>query len=170
MSQAIRSIVLAAGVALFALSAQAQEFKVGVVDTARILRESAPAKTATTRLEAEFAKREKELAKEGASFKEAVEKFEKEMPTLAESARNAREKQLLTQNNELERKSRTYQDDLGSRRSEELQAVLDKSMKVVKQLTDTGKYDLILHTDSAVYFNPKYDITDQVIKGLNAAK
>ena len=138
MSQTIRSIVLAAGVALLALSAQAQEFKVGVVDTERILRESAPAKTATTRLEAEFAKREKDLAKDGSSLKEAIEKFQKEVPTMAEATR------------------------------EELQAVQDKSMKIIKQLADAGKYDLILQ--EAVYFNPKYDITDQVIKGLNAAK
>ena len=168
MSQAIRSIVLAAGVALFALSAQAQEFKVGVVDTERILRESAPAKTATTRLEAEFAKREKELAKDGGSLKEAIEKFQKEAPTMAEASRGNREKQLAEQDREFQRKRREFQDDLGSRRSEELQAVQDKSMKVIKQLADAGKYDLILQ--EAVYFNPKYDITDQVIKGLNAAK
>ena len=168
MSQTIRSIVLAAGVALFALSAQAQEFKVGVVDTERILRESAPAKTATTRLEAEFAKREKELAKDGGSLKEAIEKFQKEAPTMAEATRGNREKQLAEQDREFQRKRREFQDDLGSRRSEELQAVQDKSMKVIKQLADAGKYDLILQ--EAVYFNPKYDITDQVIKGLNAAK
>ena len=168
MSQAFRSIVLAAGVALFALSAQAQEFKVGVVDTERILRESAPAKTATTRLEAEFAKREKELAKDGGSLKEAIEKFQKEAPTMAEATRGNREKQLAEQDREFQRKRREFQDDLGSRRSEELQAVQDKSMKVIKQLADAGKYDLILQ--EAVYFNPKYDITDQVIKGLNAAK
>ena len=168
MSQAFRSIVLAAGVALFALSAQAQEFKVGVVDTERILRESAPAKTATTSLEAEFAKREKDLAKDGSSLKEAIEKFQKEAPTMAEATRNTREKQLAEQDREFQRKRREFQDDLGSRRSEELQAVQDKSMKVIKQLADAGKYDLILQ--EAVYFNPKYDITDQVIKGLNAAK
>ncbi len=168
MSQAIRSIVLAAGVALFALSAQAQEFKVGVVDTERILRESAPAKTATTRLETEFAKREKELAKDGGSLKEAIEKFQKEAPTMGEASRGNREKQLAEQDREFQRKRREFQDDLGSRRSEELQAVQDKSMKVIKQLADAGKYDLILQ--EAVYFNPKYDITDQVIKGLNAAK
>lgn len=168
MSQTIRSIVLAAGVALFALSAQAQEFKVGVVDTERILRESAPAKTATTRLEAEFAKREKDLAKDGSSLKEAIEKFQKEAPTMAEATRGNREKQLAEQDREFQRKRREFQDDLGSRRSEELQAVQDKSMKIIKQLADAGKYDLILQ--EAVYFNPKYDITDQVIKGLNAAK
>ena len=87
---------------------------------------------------------------------------------MAEATRNTREKQLGEQDREFQRKRREFQDDLGSRRSEELQAVQDKSMKVIKQLADTGKYDLILQ--EAVYFNPKYDITDQVIKGLNAAK
>jgi outer membrane protein len=38
----------------------------------------------------------------------------------------------------------------------------------VKQVAEAEKYDVVLQ--EAVYINPKYDITDKVIKALNAAK
>jgi len=38
---------------------------------------------------------------------------------------------------------------------------------VVKQVADSEKYDLILQ--EAVYVNPKHDITDKVIRALNAS-
>ena len=37
---------------------------------------------------------------------------------------------------------------------------------MVKQVAEAEKYDLILQ--EAVYINPKHDITDKVIKALNA--
>jgi outer membrane protein len=43
----------------------------------------------------------------------------------------------------------------------------DRINKVVKQLAEQEKYDIIV--DQAVYISPKHDITDKVIKALNAA-
>ena len=68
---------------------------------------------------------------------------------------------------EFQRKRREFQEDLNARKNEELQQVLERANKVVKQLAETEKYDLILQ--EAVYVNPKHDITDKVLKILNAA-
>ncbi|MDP2034755.1 MAG: OmpH family outer membrane protein, partial [Polaromonas sp.] len=51
---------------------------------------------------------------------------------------------------------------------EELQQVIERANKVVKTVAETEKYDLVLQ--EAVYANPKHDITDKVIRALNAAK
>ena len=90
------------------------------------------------------------------------------MPTLAESQRIARQKQLGEQDREFQRKRRDLQDELNARKSEELQAVLAVLNRVIKQIAENEKYDLILQ--EAVYFNPKHDITDKVLKVMNAAK
>ena len=42
----------------------------------------------------------------------------------------------------------------------------DEATKAIKQLSETEKYDLVVQ--EAVYFNPKIDITDKIIKILNA--
>lgn len=146
-------------------NAQAEDFRVGFVNTDRIFRETTTAKAAQVKLEQEFSRREKELNDLGNNLKTASEKFEREAPTIPESQRVTRQKQLVDQDREFQRKRREFQEDLNARKSEELQQVLERANRVVKQVAEAEKYDLVLQ--EAVYINPKHDITDKVIKALN---
>ena len=148
--------------------AQAQDFKMGFVNTERIFREAASAKQAQAKLEQEFSRREKELVDAGNALKAASEKLEREAPTLSESQRNARQKQLVEQDRDFQRKRREFQEDLNARKNEEQQVVVERANRAVKQVAESEKYDVIFQ--EAVYINPKHDITDKVIKALNAAK
>jgi len=159
---------LALVLGLLALGAQADEFKVGFVNTDRIFREANTAKAAQAKLEQEFARREKELNDMGTALKNASDKFEREAPTLSESQRLQRQKQLVDQDRDFQRKRREFQEDLNARKNEELQQVLERANRVVKQVAEAEKYDVVLQ--EAVYINPRHDITDKVIKALNAAK
>jgi outer membrane protein len=161
------SLALLLGSLAIAAPAQAQEFKAGFVNTDRIFREANTAKAAQTKLEQEFSRREKELLDMGNTLKTASEKFEREAPTMAESQRTTRQRQLVDQDREFQRKRREFQEDLTARKNEELSQVLERANKVVKQVAEAEKYDVILQ--EAVYINPKHDITDKVIKALNAS-
>ena len=166
LSRHIPLVVLLGSLAA-AVPAQAQEFRAGFVNTDRIFREANTAKAAQAKLEQEFSRREKELVDLGNSLKSATEKFEREAPTMAESQRTARQRQLVDQDREFQRKRREFQEDLGARKNEELGQVLERANRVVKQVAEQEKYDVILQ--EAVYINPKHDITDKVIKAMNAA-
>ncbi|MCJ7799410.1 MAG: OmpH family outer membrane protein [Polaromonas sp.] len=161
-------IFLGLAIALAGFTATAQEFKVGVVNLDRIFREANSAKTAQTKLEQEFSKREKELGELAAQLKTLSDKFEREAPTLAESQRTTRQRQLVDQDRTFQTKRREFQEDLNARKNEELQQVIERANKVVKALAESEKYDLILQ--ESVYVNPKHDITDKVIKALNASR
>jgi outer membrane protein len=161
-------LFLVAAMALVTCSAGAQEFKIGIVNIDRIFREANSAKAAQAKLEQEFGRREKELADLGTQLKTAADKFEREAPTLSESQRATRQKQLVEQDRDFQRKRREFQEDLNARKNEELQQVIERANKVVKTVAETEKYDLVLQ--EAVYANPKHDITDKVIRALNAAK
>ncbi len=158
---------MAFGLALasLAISGFAQETRVAYINNQRIVGESAPAKAATAKLEQEFAKRQKDLADLQASLKSLSEKFERDAPTLTETQRATRQKEFAEQNRDFQRKQREFQEDLNGRRNEELQQVLDKANKAVRQVAETEKYDLVIQ--EVVYFNPKNDITDKVLKILN---
>ena len=145
----------------------AEGFKAGFIMTDRVFRESSTAKAAQAKLEQEFSRRDKELLDQGNALKAANEKFEREAPTLSESQRSTRQRQLVDQDRDFQRKRREFQEDLNLRKSEELTQMGDRVNKVVKQIAEQEKYDIIL--DQAVYINPKNDITDKVIKALNAA-
>jgi outer membrane protein len=156
------------GVLAVAGPAQAEDFRVGFVNTDRIFREANSAKAAQVKLEQEFSRREKELNDLGTALKTASDKFEREAPTLGETQRAQRQKALIDQDREFQRKRREFQEDLNARKNEELQSVLDRANRVVKQVAEQEKYDLILQ--EAVYINPKHDITDKVIKALNSVR
>jgi outer membrane protein len=65
------------------------------------------------------------------------------------------------------RKRREFQEDLNTRKNEEQQLVIERANRAVKQVAETEKYDAIFQ--EAVYMNPKHDITEKVIKALNAS-
>lgn len=169
MKQHIRPwlAVLVAALA-FDAQAQADGFRVGFVNTDRIFREANTAKAAQAKLEQEFSRRENDLNDMGNSLKGASDKFEREAPTLSESQRVQRQKRLVDQDRDFQRKRREFQEDLNSRKNEELSQVLERANRVVKTVAEAEKYDVILQ--EAVYINPKHDITDKVLKALNAAK
>jgi outer membrane protein len=152
---------------LLAVAAHAQEFRIGFVNTDRIFREANMAKSAQTKLEAEFSRRERELVAQGETLRVAGEKFEKDAPTLSENQRNTRQRALVEQDRDFQRKRREFQEDLNNRKNEELQTVLERANRIVKQVAEAEKYDVVLQ--EAVYFNPKHDITDRVIKALDAS-
>ncbi|MDD2843599.1 MAG: OmpH family outer membrane protein [Rhodoferax sp.] len=152
---------------LSVMSVQAQDLRMGFVSTDRVLKEAGTAKAAQSKLEQEFAKREKELVDQGANIKALADKFEREAPTLPETQRQTRQKQLLEQDRDFQRKRREFQEDLNARKNEELQLVIQRANKVIKDLAVAENYDFIFQ--DAVYVNPKHDITDKVIKALNSS-
>ena len=156
--------------ALVASQALAQDSKIGYVNTQRVIVESVPAKAAQAKLELEFSKRQKDVTDLQASVKSLGEKMERDAPTLTVSQLGARQKEFADQNRDFQRRQRELQEDINSRRNEELLQVLDKAKKAVKQVAESEKYDLILVNEGAeivAYSNNKLDITDKVLKILN---
>ena len=146
----------------------AQEFRIGFVSTDRILRDANAAKAAQAKLEQDFSRPEKELNDLGNALKVASERLERDAPTLSETQRAARQKALMDQDRDFQRKRRAFQEDLNARKNEELQQVLERANRVIRQVAEQEKYDLIIQ--EAVYISPKHDITEKVIRALNASR
>jgi outer membrane protein len=161
-------IVAAAALGTGMASALAGDFRVGYVDTERILRESAPAIKASQKIEKEFASRDQEIKKLAAQVREAQDFLEKKGAALPDAERRNKERELSNLSAELQREQREFREDLNLRKNEELAVVLDHANKVIQSIAESEKYDLILQ--EAVYRNPKIDITDKVLKALAAEK
>ena len=161
-------LILAAALALGSLAAQAAELKIGFIDADRINRESAPAERATKKLEKEFAPREQDLRKLEQQIKSLQGQLEKDGLTMSESDRRSREQELGRQTREFQRLQREFREDLNLRRNEELAALFERANKVIRQIAESEKFDLILQ--EAVYRSPRIDITEKVLKALSADK
>ena len=156
------------GLALVFTPVLAQDLRVGAVDVDRLMRDSEPAKAATAKLQQEFAKRDRDLKAAGAEFQAAAQKFERDAPTLSESQRLTTQRQLADQERDLQRRQRTLQEDLGLRRNEETQALIERINRSIQQVATAEKYDLIVQ--EAAYINPRLDITEAVMKRMASGK
>jgi len=167
----IQSQILSKVAALCAISvlmagnAVAQDSRVGFVSSERILRDAAPAKAAMLKIEQEFSKREKELQDMASRLKTLSDKLDKDLAVLSDSERLKRQRELADLDKDFQRKQREFREDLNQRRNEELSIVLDRVNKVIKQIAEQEKYDMVFQ--EAAYVNPRVDITDKVLKALS---
>ena len=160
MKKALATIVLACAAA----AAQAQGMKIGFVNTERVFREAAPAKRAQQKLEREFAARNAELAKLEKQGRDLQAELEKDNLAMTDSVRREKERQLADISRNFQRIQREIREDLNLRRNEELARVQERATRVINQIAEQERFDLILQ--EAVFASGKIDITDKVIKAL----
>ena len=145
--------------------AQGADFKIGFVNSERLFREAAPAKRAQQKLEKEFATRDAEIQKVQKQVRDLQAALEKDGTTMSESDRRNKERDLGSLSRDLQRAQREFREDLNLRRNEELASVQERANRVILQIAEAEKFDLILQ-DPVVFASQKIDITDKVVKAL----
>ena len=156
--------VCAVAFATLALSAGAVEYKIGFVNTERVFREAAPAKRAQQVLEREFSQRNAELGRIEKQGRDLQTELEKENVTMPEAARREKERQLADISRNFQRLQREIREDLNLRRNEELARVQERATRIINQIAEQEKFDLIIQ--EAVFASSRIDITDKVIRAL----
>ena len=157
-------IFLAAVLSVWAFDAGAAELKIGFVNTERVFREAAPAKRAQQALEREFSARNAELAKVEKQGRDLQSELERENVTMSEPARREKERQLADISRNFQRLQREIREDLNLRRNEELAKVQERATRVINQIAEQEKFDLIVQ--EAVFAASRIDITEKVIRAL----
>ena len=160
----MKKTILAAILAGWAVAANAVEMKIGFVNTERVFREAAPAKRAQQVLEREFSARNAELGKIEKQGRDLQTDLERENVTLPEAARREKERQLADISRNFQRIQREIREDLNLRRNEELARVQERATRVINQIAEAEKFDLIIQ--EAVFASGRIDITEKVIKAL----
>ena len=145
--------------------AVAADYKIGFVNTERLFREAAPAKRAQQKLEREFAARDAEVQKLTKQVRDLQASLDKDGATMAEAERRNKERDLANLSRDLQRAQREFREDLNLRRNEELASLQERANKVIQQIAEAEKFDLILQ-DPVVYASQRIDITDKVTKAL----
>ena len=158
---------LIAAVIMFAAAGAAYgaDYKIGFVNTERLFREAAPAKRAQQKLEKEFAARDADLQKLSKQVRDLQALLDKDGATMGESERRNNERDLANQSRDLQRMQREMREDVNLRRNEELTGLQERANKVIQQIANEEKFDLILQ-DPVVFASQRIDITEKVIKAL----
>jgi outer membrane protein len=151
---------------LGAVSPALAQSGIGFVSLERIMREAPAAQRAQKKLEQEFSQRGQELSKLAEQLKKMQENLEKNAVTMSESERQKRERELGDTNRDFQRRQREFNEDLGHRRKEEFESVIERANRAVRQIAEAEKLDVVFQNEQVVWANPRIDITDKVIKAL----
>ncbi|HEY9199678.1 MAG TPA: OmpH family outer membrane protein [Gammaproteobacteria bacterium] len=141
------------------------EVKVGFVNTVKLMEEAPQAKAAISKMEAEFAPREKELVALQREIKTAEDKLSRDSAVMSDTERGKVERDLVSQKRDFKRSQDEFREDLNIRRNEELSKLQRRLYDAIVDLAKAEKYDLIV-SEGVVYASTSIDITDAVLARL----
>lgn len=142
------------------------EMRIGFVDTAKLMEAAPQVKAAQSKIESEFAPREKELVDLQREIRTLDERLARDGTVMSESERAKLERNILGKRRDLKRSQEEFRDDLNIRRNEVLAKLQRDVFEAVNAFAKEQKYDLIL-SQGVVYSSGKIDITDGVLKKLS---
>ena len=160
----LKKFVVAGATLLLVSFGVMAEGKIGFVNSQRILNDAPQAARAKKKIEKDFEKRDQELQRIAKQLQGLQEAMDKNSVTMAESERRTKEREFGELSRDFQRKQREFREDLSQRQNEEMAAIFERVNKIIKQIAEAEKYDIIFQ--EAVYANPRIDITDKVIKAL----
>ena len=158
-------VILIAALAFGSANAATADYKIGFVNTERLFREAAPAKRAQQQLEREFSARDAEIQRISKQVRDLQASLDKDGPTMSETERRNKERDLANGSRDLTRLQREFREDVNLRKNELLSTLQERANKVIQQIAEAEKFDLILQ-DPVVFASQRIDITDKVIKAL----
>src|ERR1700689_825487 len=169
MSTYLRSLpYLALSLCGLMVSQQASaEIKIGYVDFQKLMAEAPQVKSTMQALQNEFGPRQRELVAMQNDLKARDEKLTKEGAIMAEADRAKAEKSLRDQQREFSRKGGEFQDDLSTRKNEEIGKVQRYLLEEIRTYSSAQGFDLVLG-EGVFYNKPQLDITAQVLEVLKS--
>jgi outer membrane protein len=141
------------------------QLKIGVVNPEKILEQAPQVEGARTRLEKEFAPRDKELVAAQKDVKTLEEKLSRDGEVMSESQRGKLERDVLAKKRELKRSQQEFREDFNLRRNEEFDKLQRQIYQTIVQIAKEKNFDLVLG-DGVIYGSDKVDITSEVLQRL----
>ena len=170
MKKAVIGLTMAAILGV-AAAAQAQEkFRVGIIDTRKILTESKSGQQSRAELEKMVKDRRDKLGKEEASIKAMHEKLEKDKLVLNEKQKEQKQKEIQDKVGALKKMSQEAQQEV-SKRDNELSAKAGTLLKeIVSAVARQEKLSMVVdkNQSSVLWVDEEIDITDKVLKAYEA--
>lgn len=144
--------------------AEKHSYKIGFVNTAKVLKQAPQARKVEDRLKAEFEPREAQLKEK----RQEIITLEEQIKTdnsISSNDRRKLEREIRLKVSQLKFLEQEFREDQNLRRNEGIRELQQVIAGVLEQLGDTGKYDLIL-TEGVSYVSGQVDITEQIIEML----
>ena len=162
-----RSVIVLFSILSLCSIVNAQDFKLGVINTQKVVENYNKAIEADTELKTlqdRLAGRLKKLEDEIITMEERLTKQE---IFLDEDAVRSAKADIVRKQDEYRQKLKVGQESLMEKQKELLEPILQEVKDLIIQIGKQEKYSLILDKQAAMFVEPKYDLTDSLIQQLN---
>ena len=165
-----RILSILTGIALFAGLATAQKY--AFVDTEYILNNIPSYKAAQEQLDKTSEEWQKEVESQYAEIEQMYKDYQAERVLLTDDMRKKREDEIINKEKTVKDLQKKYfgQDGaLFKKRQELVKPIQDDIYEAVKDIATENGYAVIFDSSSGptmLYFNPRYDVSDEVLQKL----
>jgi outer membrane protein len=144
------------------LMASEHSYKIGFVNTSRVLKEAPQARKVEERLKSEFEPREAQLKLKRQEVLKIEEQLKSTVVQISIKTRRKLEREIRLKVSQLKFLEQEFREDQNLRRNEEIHELQKVIANVLLELGDTDRFDLIL-TEGVSYVSNQIDITVKVI-------
>lgn len=152
----------------FGSASAADVAKIGTVDIQRIMSTSEQGKAAKAQIKAQSDKMTVELKEKGAEIEELKKQIERESMVMGKEKREEKEREFRIKLNDLKSLEKRYRGELQAMEKKLAGEMRKAVFKLVEEIGKKEGYLLIINNFNIMYAPASIDITDKIIKELNA--
>ncbi len=152
-----------------ALFAQQSVQKIGYVNSETIIKELPEAKDSQAKLESILKGWQDEIEKKGAALQAKYEEYQKQSNMLNESSKQAKQKELVDEEQKLNQYRQEKQQELKVQQEKIMKPIQEKVFKAIATIAKEQKLAFVLDRATEVpvlYADPQYDYTYKVLDML----
>jgi len=143
--------------------------KIAIVDLQRAVQEVEEGAAAKASLKKEFDAKQKQLDARQNELKTMKDELDAQATIMTTEKKQERVGELQKKFVEVQQLYMSLQQDLSKREQEAFARIIEKMVLILKQMGENGSYEAIIEKNAAPYFNPKNDVTDELVKRYDAA-
>lgn len=146
----------------FSAAAAAVEYKIAVIDAARVAEASPQKKAWEEVLQKEFSRRQEELIEKQDQLRKLEDKLERESSSMEDSERQNLQRDIISRARALKNSQDEFREDLALRQNELRSKLATQVREAVVEVAKAESIDVIIG-DGVVYSSKRVDISDKVI-------
>lgn len=166
MRKILLATCAAVALSLVAITASADNLKIGVIDLQLILQKSPQIATINAQLNKQFKPRQDKIQAAQKALQDESDNLNRNSATMSVTDRNQLQDKIISDKANLEGMAVAFRRDLAAAQNQDMQGFMNQLSTVVNSIAKANKYDLVLQRAGVPYVNSSLDITSQVLGGL----
>lgn len=142
--------------------------RIAVVNVQQVLQQSPRVADLSKKLEGEFKPRQAKINDQQKSLQDQIDRFEKESTTMSQKDKDAAQKKIAAQRQDLVKQVVALQQDFQKEQTRVMQGILGDVNGIVSSIAKKNNYTIVFDSTAVIYSASNNDITKDVASQFNS--